>query len=451
MPHTLVPDLDDLLSLKDRAVWYPYKKTYEEGAHDPYIILHTSGTTGDPKPLVMNHAIINTMCAQRLLPDVDGRFHVSDFISPGLGVRFLMPVSPFHIISSTCAMCLSVLGGGVFVQPYRNHGVTLDNILDVFTYSRTTRALMMPFIMEAVAKKPNPQDYIKGFKRICFGGGESDHSIPSHTSSNSNNMLRTGELSRSAQKIWAKYTRIQNCWGASEMGFPPQLEADPEDTEYVFFDMEHSGLEFREVKVDDYSNDGATKFYEMVLTWTSKSAPYSAHFARERITSESGPPYPEYRIGDLWTPHPDPKKSRYVWRFVSRMDDLVTLAAGINISPTSTEEALMAHTHVKAAIVLGNKHLQPLVLLELVPGTDSDAIHEIWSSVIEPLNAKMQSHARIAKTHMLVILADGLERTPKGTISRVRSERKFSEKIEAVYRRFGDVWQDKGRPDESKA
>ncbi|KAI3320037.1 acetyl-CoA synthetase-like protein [Xylariaceae sp. AK1471] len=431
MVHALVPDLDNLLDVNDRAEWYPYTKTYKEAAFDPYMCLHTSGTTGDPKPILFNHAIINSIYAQRLLPDVEGRSHVSDIIAPGLGVRVLMPVSPFHAISSTCAMCLSILGGAVFVQPCRNRGMSLDDILDVFTYSKAKIALMMPYIMEAVAKKPNPQDYIKAFEKVLFGGGE---------------------LSPSAQKVWAKYARIQNLWGSNEMGFPPELESDPEDHEYVFFDMEHSGLEFREVKVDGYSDDIAhTKFYEMVLTWTPKSAPYSAHFAREGITAESGPPYPEYRIGDLWTPHPNPDKSRYVWRFVGRIDDLITLAAGINLSPGTIEEALMTHRQVKAVIVIGNKRLQPLVLLELVPGTDSEAVHEIWKSVLEPLNAKMQSHARIAKTHMLIVPADGLERTPKGTISRVRSERKYLKEIEAVYQKFGDVWQDKGRPNKSKA
>jgi acyl-CoA synthetase (AMP-forming)/AMP-acid ligase II len=236
------------------------------------------------------------------------------------------------------------------------------------------------------------------------------------------------------------------------MGFPPQLESDPEDHEYVFFDLEHSGLEFREVKVDDHSDDGTpAKLHEMVLTWTPKSAPYSAHFAREAIVSKSAPPYPEYHIGDLWSPHPDPVKSRYVWRFAGRIDNLITLAAGVNLSPGTIEQALLAHNQVKAAIVIGNKRLQPLVLIELVSGTGPETVSEIWRSVLEPLNAKMQSHSRIAESHTLVVPADGLERTSKGTISRVKSERKFSEDIEAVYRKFGDVWQDKGRPDRSTA
>jgi acyl-CoA synthetase (AMP-forming)/AMP-acid ligase II len=175
MAHVLIPDLDELLDVDDRAEWYPYTKTYREGALDPYMCLHTSGTTGDPKPLLFNHAIINSIFAQRLLPDVEGRPHVADIITPGLGVRVLMPVSPAHVISSTCAMCLSVLGGGTFVQPCRNRGMSLDDILGVLTYSKAKIALMMPYIMETIAKKPNPENYIKSFDKVIFGGGKFDY------------------------------------------------------------------------------------------------------------------------------------------------------------------------------------------------------------------------------------------------------------------------------------
>ncbi|KAI1428150.1 acetyl-CoA synthetase-like protein [Xylaria sp. FL1777] len=428
----LVPDLDDLLDVNDRAKWYPYTKTYEEAALDSYAVLHTSGTTGDPKPLIFNHAIIKSLYMQNSLPDVEGRSHISIINNPGFHTRVLLPTSPFHVISSLCGLYLSVIRGGVLVMPYRNRGMSVnDPILDVFKYSNTKVAIMMPHYMDAVARRPNPGDYIQNFEKIYFGGGD---------------------LTPLTRSTWAKYTRIYNSWGSSELGFTPQLESDPEDHEYVYFDLEHSGLEFREVKIDD-NIDGVdpVKLYEMVLTWTPETAKYSAHYARQSATIGSGPPYPEFHVGDLWTPHPDLKKSRYAWRFAGRMDDLITLAAGINLRTGGIEQALLAHSQVKAAIVLGNKRLQPLVVLELAPGTPVEAVHEIWKSVLEPLNAKAQSHARIASTHMLVVPADGLLRTPKGTISKKKSERKFSKEIEEIYQRFGDVWQDKGLPSGDKA
>ncbi|KAI0428957.1 acetyl-CoA synthetase-like protein [Xylaria sp. FL1042] len=424
--HILVPSLDVLIDVDNRAECYPYTKTYEDAAFDPYAVLHTSGTTGDPKPLLFNHAITKSFYLQKSLPDVEGRSHIV-LSNPGIGTRVFLPTSPFHVLSSVSGLSLSVLGGGVLVLPCRNRGMSVtDSMLDVFTYANAKYAILMPHYMEAIARKPNPEDYIKNFEVVYFGGGE---------------------LSPLTRTIWAKYTRIQNCWGSSELGFPPQLESDVEDHEYVYFDMEHSGLEFREVKMDDDPDEATSaKIYEMVLAWSPLSAKYSAQFAREGTISGSGPPYPDYHIGDLWAPHSDPKKSRYAWRFVGRKDDLITLAAGINLRTGTIEQALLAHSQVKAAIVLGNKRLQPLAVLELVPNTPLDAAQEIWKSILEPLNAKMQSHSRIANTHVLVVPADGLIRTPKGTISRKKSENKYAKEIDAVYQRFGDTWQDKGLP-----
>ncbi|KAK5630098.1 hypothetical protein RRF57_005813 [Xylaria bambusicola] len=211
--------------------------------------------------------------------------------------------------------------------------------------------------------------------------------------------------------------------------------------------MEHSDIEFRPVQMAD-SADGvdSEKIYEMVHVWSPKNGRYSTHFARERAMTGLEPPYEDFHVGDLWTPHPDPKKSGYVWKFAGRIDDLITLGAGLNVRTAAIEEALLAHDQVQGAIMVGNKHLQPLIVLELVPGAPPEAVHEIWKSVLEPLNAKAQSHARVASTHMLVVPAGGLVRTPKGTVSKVKSERKFSKEIEEAYQRFGDVWQGEGRP-----
>lgn len=47
MTHTVIPELEVLLE-SGSVPHYPYEKTFEEAEHDPYLILHTSGTTGHP-------------------------------------------------------------------------------------------------------------------------------------------------------------------------------------------------------------------------------------------------------------------------------------------------------------------------------------------------------------------------------------------------------------------
>ncbi|KAI1261764.1 acetyl-CoA synthetase-like protein [Xylariaceae sp. FL1019] len=427
MTGVLIPDLDDLIYNREQAKWYEYTKTFEEAALDPYGVLqlltakHTSGTTGDPKPLVMNHALVATIDAQGALPDRTRR--VMDFVFPEKpGTRIMIPTSPFHVISAVIGLSMAVFGGGVFVYPHRSYGLTseLPDLLAVFTYSKSKVIFLMPYIMEKIAAAPNPEKYIANFKTVCWGGGV---------------------LPISVQDTWRMSTRLQDTWGSSEMILPPQLRTAPEDHEYVSFDLESSGLEFREVNMED---DGSSeKLYEMVATLTPKSEPFSGYFAREGIKAQSDqPPYPEFRIGDLWTRHPDPKKAHNTFRFAGRIDDLINLATGINMHPTLLEQGIKAHPKVREAIVLGSRHMQPIALVELHEGTDKT---EVWREVLEPMNKKVQSFSRIAETHFISVPFGGLVRTPKGTISRPKSERMFAREIEDVYQRFGDRWADDGR------
>ena len=66
-----LPLLDDLLNTNN-AKPYLYLKSWEEAVNDPFCFLHTSGTTGVPKPIPWSHGLIGTMDAIRLLPPVDG-------------------------------------------------------------------------------------------------------------------------------------------------------------------------------------------------------------------------------------------------------------------------------------------------------------------------------------------------------------------------------------------
>ena len=66
-----LPVLEELFNVEETEP-YPYNKTWEEAEHDPFCLLHTSGSTGLPKPIVWSHGLIGTMDAVRLLPPAEG-------------------------------------------------------------------------------------------------------------------------------------------------------------------------------------------------------------------------------------------------------------------------------------------------------------------------------------------------------------------------------------------
>ncbi|KAH9902315.1 acetyl-CoA synthetase-like protein [Xylariomycetidae sp. FL2044] len=422
MPHAIIPELDDLLGSGEEAKPYPYTKTFEEAANDPYLVVHSSGTTGAPKPFLVNHAYVAAVDRQILLPAVDGWTHSTRMSHPGMGVRFLAVTPPSHVASSVGAMYSSVFGGGVFVPGLRNRSVATSDICDILDNARATQAIFTPWMMEEVARKQNARDYIQPLSLVFFGGAA---------------------LSPSAAEVWAKYTRILNYFGSSETLGPPQLEGANEDHKYVCFDVVNGGLEFREVEADFVSDEGeAVKVYEMVMKLTPESAPYANWHARMGITLDSRePPYPEHKPGDLWIPHPDPSKAPYAWRFAGRTDDLITFSSGTNFQPAPIETSLTSHPLVRAALVVGNGHKQPLALVLPTEDAGPDAADKIWEEAVAPQNDKIPVHGRVAKTH--VILAPGADfvRTIKGNVVRKLTIQKFAKEIDKVYSRYGDEWQ----------
>jgi len=67
-----VPDLKVLLDSKSSPP-YKYEKTWESGRRDPVWVLHTSGSTGNPKPVFRFLDSVASIGANTLLPQINGR------------------------------------------------------------------------------------------------------------------------------------------------------------------------------------------------------------------------------------------------------------------------------------------------------------------------------------------------------------------------------------------
>ena len=87
-----VPELEELLT--QRYPLYEYSKTFEEAKHEPLAVMHTSGTTGTPKPVIWTHEWADRFCEERYFHPPEG-FECLDHCMNGLRILSLMP--PFHV------------------------------------------------------------------------------------------------------------------------------------------------------------------------------------------------------------------------------------------------------------------------------------------------------------------------------------------------------------------
>jgi acyl-CoA synthetase (AMP-forming)/AMP-acid ligase II len=66
-----VPSLVQMATSKTKH--YPYTKTWEEAKKDVVLIVHTSGSTGAPKPIYINQSALRRLDMERMIPEVEGR------------------------------------------------------------------------------------------------------------------------------------------------------------------------------------------------------------------------------------------------------------------------------------------------------------------------------------------------------------------------------------------
>ena len=101
MRHFAVATLDELLA-EGSVAQYAYDKDFETAAHDPFIVIHTSGSTGLPKPIIIRQGGLATIDAHHLMSPLNG-YKPQIMISEG-PIRVFSSLPPFHVSKSLYPM-----------------------------------------------------------------------------------------------------------------------------------------------------------------------------------------------------------------------------------------------------------------------------------------------------------------------------------------------------------
>jgi acyl-coenzyme A synthetase/AMP-(fatty) acid ligase len=87
-----VPDLDELLDTQYPP--YPYERTFEQARNEPLVTLHTSGSTGFPKPIIWTHGWAASFAEELYLAPPSGYESTTALI---LGRRIFQLFPAFHV------------------------------------------------------------------------------------------------------------------------------------------------------------------------------------------------------------------------------------------------------------------------------------------------------------------------------------------------------------------
>lgn len=147
----------------------------------------------------------------------------------------------------------------------------------------------------------------------------------------------------------------------------------------------------------------------------------------------------EWRSRDVFIPHPTIPD---VWKYVTRLDDRVTLSNGEKVLPLPIEGCIREHKFVREAVVVGIDKAIPGVLLFRAQSSDhlsdQEYLEAVWSTIADA-NSRAEAFSQITKD-MVNILPSNVDypKTDKGVIIRAQIYRRFADEIEEMYARLDD-------------
>ncbi|GIK02017.1 putative NRPS-like protein biosynthetic cluster [Aspergillus viridinutans] len=135
------PELESLLQ-ESPAEPYVYPKAWEEGKNDPWLVVHTSGTTGYPKPITYTHQMMAAFDVAASLPDID-----AFMLHHAPGRRWYTPLPSLHLVGMTMILSMTTYAHGTLVTGPPTPP-SADTVVDIFKHGHVDSALLTPALID---------------------------------------------------------------------------------------------------------------------------------------------------------------------------------------------------------------------------------------------------------------------------------------------------------------
>ncbi|KAF2999116.1 putative secondary metabolism biosynthetic enzyme [Neopestalotiopsis sp. 37M] len=391
-----VPSFQTMLD--SHPVRYPYEKSFEQARDEPIVVLHSSGSTGLPKPITITHGSIGAHDNDHNLPVPDGRERSDSTVFTLDGNdRRLYVILPF-----------SHLGGFVFFMDHAllnnltlvlgpAHVAPDAGLLTQIAQQQKLRGIMVvPAILEQLLHDPKGLDLLKSFEFVACAGAP----LP-------------GPVGDQVAKAVKMFIFI----GSTETFPLPELKKGPEDWQYHEFNpnLKH--------EMRPYGDDT----FELVILadeTTKDSCP-----VYHNIPGES-----PFFTKDLFTRHP---MKPDLFKYYGRRDDILVFANGEKVNPIPLEQHVQGDPLLKGVLLVGNQRTQSALLVEPRDALDESGRKKLIESLrprIEEANKLVPGQGRVGKGMVFCAVPDKpFARTGKGTIVRKLTETAYEQEIEHLY------------------
>lgn len=393
----LIPSLSSMTSTP--APHYPYTKTYSQAAKDVVLILHTSGSTGAPKPIHLNNAYIKRADSEHLTPAVDGRVHADmrNLKSP------LYNGSPFFHLSGVAVMLRALFAGVAVVIGPPEEITTPRMACDIARSIELKTVVAAPHVVDSLFAERGEElkKRFEGLEHVIWFGGPLAHTTGDWIIEN------------------LPHVHLWQFYGSTEMAWFPMLVAPKTHWSY---------MEFHPYLTPHLEPVPNTDLHELII-----HPPSSPTHSWTTPVFDIFPSLTSWCSRDLFKRCTDPGFEN-LWKFESRMDDIIILNNALKVNPLHVEVKLQGHGLLKGVMVFGEGRGSCGILLEGKEGWGKEELLEkVWKDV-ERASGEVPEHARV-KRH-LVVVADEEKpfvRAAKGTIVRAATGKLYEQEIEEVY------------------
>ncbi|KAK5636711.1 hypothetical protein RRF57_012423 [Xylaria bambusicola] len=346
------------------------------------IILHSSGSTGLPKPIWMSHK----SCI--------GAFSVT------MNMRSLLTSPLFHS-HGFYEVFRAIYGRKTIYLANYSLPLTRQNLLEILGHVKPELFHCVPYVIKLLAESDAGIRALAKINVVVFTGSSCPDDL--------------GDL------LVSRGVNLVASYGATETGRLMNSSRPPGDRYWNYLRLLPPARPF--VLMDEVTPG----LYECVALEGLKS----------KSTVNSDDPPGSFRTRDLFALHPTEPG---LWKYVCRLDDRFTLINGEKVLPISMEGRIRQEELVKEAIVFGEGKSYPGALIfradVAAHMSDEEFLKAVWPAV-EAANSRAETFSRIPKELIVALPADAAyPHTDKGTFIRVPTYRQFSREIESAYNKF---------------
>jgi nucleoside-diphosphate-sugar epimerase len=348
------------------------------------LILHSSGTTGLPKPIRLAHRYLLGYAACHSFEEGENA-----------SWRNLSTLPLYHGFG-LLAPCLSLSIGMTCCFPPSNTIPAAESTLRLLKLFQAESLMTVPSILEDIVSLEGEQmqaamTSLAAMQLVAVGGGPIKQRVGEVLAKNNVNLL--------------------NHYGATEIGAIASIFSPEKDYDWRYLRLRKD----LDLQLRSLENDGGPKLYKLTGFPCGWDEPFEIQDELEL------------------RPH-----SKHVEvRIMRRSDDLIVLKTGEKVAPALLEEALLKDPVVRTAVCIGNGFFELVLLVEQSQYLDLNPeafVDHVWK-LINDINPMLDQHARISSKAAIILKprTKEIRRSDKGSVMRKEVQADFESEIQQAY------------------